>query len=185
LIVTSRQPIEEELAAGTIAPELWALVRWLSLSLPPLRARRGDIADLVDEMTAHWAARLGAARPSFHHGVLRVLVAYDWPGNIDQMSDLVARLVGYWSGKTIAIDQLPPDYFLPIADSLVTDGTFAAGDDSSLLRRAREHFERYFIRLILSRHHGDKREAASTLGMSYRTLCDKLRSDPDAWAEDV
>ncbi len=186
LIATCRGKVADEVVTGAIAPELWDHIRFLSLTLPPLRARRDDIADLVDSMAAHWAARLGARRPSFDHSVLRVLVAYDWPGNLAQMSDLVARLVGLWSGETIATDHLPPDYFLPMARAMLGEGESELGDadDASLLRRAREHFERYFIRLIVSRHQGDKRAAARTLGMSYRTLSDKLRSDPDGWADD-
>lgn len=191
LIVTSRRHIDDELAAGAIAPELWDLVRQLVISLPPLRARRQDIADLLEATTASWASRLAVKRPGYQHSVLRVLVAYDWPGNLAEMSDLVARLVGHWSGQTIAIEQLPPDYFLPIARILLGEGEAAGepavgeGEDAALYRRAREHFERYFIRLIVGRHHGDKREAARTLGISYRTLCDKLRADPDGWASEA
>ncbi len=128
------------------------------LHLPPLRERREDIPALVDHFAQSHAR--GGAAPVVTKEAMERLVAYDWPGNVRQLENVVARAMALSSSGVVA----PADIPAPIGDASIKPTNFAADFPtlSELSRRYAAH--------VLQHTGGNKSEAARLLGVDRKTL---------------
>jgi DNA-binding NtrC family response regulator len=148
--------------------------------VPPLRARREDIAPLARHFLAKYAAQFGKAIREFSPGALEALQRYDWPGNVRELENIVARSVALAGGPVVQLDQIPLDVAMAPAR--------VPRDERLNLREARQEFERLLILRALDRAEGNRTVAARLLGMHRNTLCAKLAQlglrpgePPPAW----
>lgn len=139
------------------------------LHLPPLRERREDIPLLVEHFAALHAP--GGARPVITDEVMRRLVAFDWPGNIRQLENVVARSLALSTSGILT----PADIPAPIGDAASAS---AASDLAGDLPTLGELSRRYASQ-ILQRAGGNKSEAARLLGVDRKTLYRLLGPEDD------
>lgn len=144
----------------------------LHLELPPLRDRRADIRAIAATLTTKQADLLSAEPPTYSGDALAVLEAYDWPGNLHELENLVARLVALNRGASVELADIPAEFFVPA--TAPAGGSRALGS-GSFYGFAREQFSRHLVRLMMRRHGGDREKVAQALGVSLRTVRDKLR----------
>src|SRR5258708_27618707 len=85
LICATLRPIEQEVKAGRFRADLFYRIQGISLKVPPLRERPGDIAPLVQQFVAELSARHGVRPPKIARATLAALRAHDWPGNIREI----------------------------------------------------------------------------------------------------
>ena len=144
--------------AGRFRADLYYRISGVEVRVPPLRERRPDVPLLVD----HFAGRYRRVRVlPFDHRAIDALVAYDWPGNIRQLSRVVERAIALSPGPTITIHDLPNDIAGPYADREAEP----VDQDQTL----RGYSSRY-ARMVLDRCNGNKRRACRILDISYHTL---------------
>ena len=93
VIATTNRGIEGEVAAGRFRQDLYYRIKVLTVDLPPLRERRGDILILAAKFAARSAAGLGKLFTGFAPGSEVLLEAYDWPGNVRELQHAVERAV--------------------------------------------------------------------------------------------
>jgi psp operon transcriptional activator len=164
-------------AAGRFRLDLLDRLAFDVLTVPPLRARRGDIPLLAESFGRTMALELGWDRfPGFAPGALDALEAHAWPGNVRELRNVVERAV-YRAGsprRPIAELQFDPfaSPFRPAAPEPMT----AAGADQRLdFRAAVAAFERRLLTGALAACRHNQRATASHLGLTYDQLRNQLR----------
>jgi transcriptional regulator with GAF, ATPase, and Fis domain len=144
-------------------PDLYYRLSGVDIRVPPLRERRADILELaryfLERHRATRALRLSAAASD-------ALVSYDWPGNVRELERLMERAVALAGTEVIELDDLPAtvrsDYVSALLPSFERNDTLRAWGSR-------------YVRLVLDRCKGNKREACRGLDISYHTLQAYLR----------
>jgi DNA-binding NtrC family response regulator len=130
--------------------------------VPPLRQRPQDIPAILERV----AADGGRPEISVTTPALTILSAMPWPGNLEELATVFARILQATNGVVRQEDVL---LHLPI------QGTFARPDLTASLRDARRQFERDYIAAVLERHQWRMSDAARTLGIERANLYRKTR----------
>jgi two-component system nitrogen regulation response regulator NtrX len=156
------------------------------IAVPPLAERREDIPALADHFFTRYAREQGLGAPDIAPEAMAALQAYDWPGNVRQLRNVVERTVILAPRdrmNRIEPDMLPPEITGATADS-------GAGVTSLMgvpLREARESFEREYLRIQIRRFSGNISKTAGFIGMERSALHRKLKllgmSDRDEAAD--
>ena len=141
--------------------DLYYRVFVITVDIPPLRERVGDILLLVQNFSVKFARELGKPVPCFSENALQVLKDYDWPGNVRELENIIQRLVVMTDRDVIDVPDLP---------SLMR---FSALRGVSPHRTLAE-VETEHILYMLSSVDGNKTQAAKILGITRKTLREKL-----------
>jgi two-component system nitrogen regulation response regulator NtrX len=165
------------MAAGRFRQDLFYRLNVVPMRVPGLRERRDDIPDLLEHFMRLASDQTGLPARGFGEDTLALLQAYDWPGNVRQLRNVVDWLLIMVPGEaseSIRADMLPPDIGTANAAGVSTsDGTEVL---SLPLREAREIFERRYLESQVSRFGGNISRTASFVGMERSALHRKLRS---------
>jgi two-component system response regulator HydG len=162
LVCASNADLVGEVAAGRFRADLFYRINVMTLSIPPLRERREDIAPLADAFLAQVTVRFGKPIRGIAAETYRRLTAYDWPGNARELRNVVERAVLLEQGP-----ELGPESLMFPAAPLPGNGEDGAGLHlRSNLRRA----ERRLLERALAQSDGSKRGAAALLGIDERNL---------------
>jgi len=174
VIATSNRDLPEEVRAGRFRADLYYRLNVLSLRLPPLRERFGDILPLA-RRAMQTCARGGQAALSLSAAAERKLLGHDWPGNARELTNIVQRAAWLASGGIIRAEDL--DTGAPEQADEVQATCLAAplrmqevGLDHDLKERERE-----LIMATLRVTGGSRKLTAERLGISPRTLRHKLQ----------
>ena len=172
---TSRH-LPEEISGGRFREDLYYRLNVVPVHLPPLTDRREDIPALVDHFVARYAAERRVPTPEVAADAMAALQAYDWPGNVRQLRNIVERTIIMAPGDRIGridIDMLPPEV-LSDQPQLASNATTTAMMGAPL-REARETFEREYLRVQIRRFSGNISRTASFIGMERSALHRKLK----------
>ena len=167
--------LAEEIAAGRFREDLYYRLNVVPVHLPPLADRREDIPALVEHFLARFAAERRVATPEVAPEAMAALQAYDWPGNVRQLRNVVERTVILAPGDRIArieIDLLPPELVSASPSGNDSTATIVMG---APLRQARETFEREYLRTQIRRFSGNISRTAAFIGMERSALHRKLK----------
>ncbi len=160
LVAATNRDLAEALKAGEFRQDLYYRINTITVTLPPLRERREDIAPLaahfLEENAAYGRRRLSAA-------ALACLEGYDWPGNVRELQHAVQRAVILCEGEEIQPADLPAD---------IQCGEPARTPASGSL----EDMERQHIIATLRQVGGHRAKAAALLGIDPKTLYRKIQS---------
>jgi DNA-binding NtrC family response regulator len=155
-------------AAGTFRPDLFYRLSVLTIELPPLRERVGD----VESLALHFLRRLNNDEESplrLSSEVIGILNGYEFPGNVRELENAMTRAAALCSGGVITIDCLPPG----IVAAAHNAASSQRNDPVSTLATDRptiEELQRRYLQLILTEVGGNRRRAASVLGLNRRTI---------------
>ena len=155
LLAATNRDMETEVAAGRFRQDLYYRINVMSLELPPVRQRRGDIPLLVQHMLgAEWTIEPAA---------MQALEAYHWPGNIRQLFNSLDRAQIMADDQCIRLVDLPREIVnAPRTDPEVLRS--AEGTDNLA------HVQRSHVQEVLARERGNKARAAKVLGINRRSL---------------
>jgi len=167
---TNRQ-LEAEIEAGTFRQDLYYRINVVNIRMPALRERRGDIEDLCTYFLDHYNRKFNCRARTLSGEVLAVLQKYHWPGNIRELENLIKRYVILGHEEVITNDLVArePDFFNP---EFSLDGPISL---KKMTRQCVRELERKVILKVLQQHHWNRKQAARTLGISYRALLYKIR----------
>jgi two-component system response regulator FlrC len=182
LIATSNRNLPDEVRAARFRADLYYRLNVMSLRLPALRERRGDVLPLARR--AIQACARGAQPLSLSPEAERRLVEYDWPGNARELTNIVQRAAWLASGGRIDAADLDLHSLAPAAASVATSVAVglaapaavdsAAAHEAGLGKDLKER-ERELILATLRVTGGSRKLAAERLGISPRTLRHKLQ----------
>ncbi len=184
ILATSNRALREEVAGGRFREDLYYRLRVIPICIPPLRARREDIPPLVEHFVEQVARRLDIEPPTVSPAALAALTRLTWPGNVRELEHAVERAVILNREGPLWVEDFRLDEVLdmaparPAAEAKAVAPTRAAAtavavpaDEGSLNLK---DLERWAIERALARTEGHRGRAARLLGISDRTLRNKL-----------
>jgi len=169
IIATTNRNMEEEVSLGNFREDLFYRLNIFPLRLPPLRERTQDIEYLAEHFMTRFAARYSRQVEGISAEALERFKAYHWPGNIRELENTIERAVLLASGSLIEADQLK---FAKIgAAEPESEAAEAIAGQSMTI----SEMERRLILRTLDEEGGNRTKAAKVLGISVRTLRNKLK----------
>jgi len=169
VLCSSNRDLKQAVADGHFREDLYFRINTFEIVLPPLRERRDDIAPL----TEHFLDRLSARTHvpwELGDGAMAALQAYDWPGNVRELANVLEHAYVLAAGRPLTVEHLPP--------VLRTGQAGRHGAPMTLREKEME-----FILDVLQKHDGNKPGAAEELGISLKTLYNKLNQAGAAGAK--
>jgi two-component system, NtrC family, response regulator AtoC len=168
VIAATNRDLESAYRAGTFRKDLYFRLNVVTVHLPALRDRRSDIPMLVHHFLDRYA-------PDVHMqvtpGAMKSLLHYDWPGNIRELENCIARAVTLGDRQVIDVNDLPPAIR---GENSQSDGP-STQEAASLSTTALAEMERMTILRVFEQANGDKALAGKMLGISRATLYRKLK----------
>lgn len=172
LVAATSRDLEILVSKHMFREDLFYRLNVLPIKLPPLRERREDIPLLADHFTALFTSRLGRPRPVLSEDFTKALSAYDWPGNIRELENLMDRVLVMAAGRsTLTGDDLPPQFHASAGAAEAEPNS----NNNLNLKAAIRNLEAEYIRAALAKSRGNRSEAARQLGLSYPNLLNKIK----------
>ncbi|MBI5496153.1 MAG: sigma-54-dependent Fis family transcriptional regulator [Deltaproteobacteria bacterium] len=177
ILAATNRNLQEAVEAGTFRQDLFYRLNVVDIRMPPVRERRADIPALVAEILESIARRLGRAVPELDPGAVAALVTYDYPGNVRELIHALERAVALARGGGIRVEHLPRAMVVqgPAHELAVPTET----GQVEPLGQAVERFEKEYIQRVLTKVEGHKGRAAQALGISRKSLWQRLKGPPD------
>ncbi len=165
-LAATNRDLEAEVSRGTFRRDLYFRLNGITLTIPPLRSRVGEIRRLADTFVQQICRELGRPEPAIPERIAVLLESYAWPGNIRELKNVMERAVLLCTGPVIDTDVLPMD---KLGAPPSTPGT-----SSGELPASGPPDERQRIVDALAACAGNQSRAAKILGISRRTLVARL-----------
>ncbi len=175
IVAATNRNLEADVANGRFREDLFYRLNVMNLNVPPLKERQEDIPLFAQHFLNKFADKNRKTVKGFVPLAVDMLLNYDWPGNVRELENAIERAVILLTGEHITEKQLPlnitkkyPDPDLstsPIAAAPVMDGT-----------RSMEEIEKEAILATLKASGGNKSETARRLGITRKTLHNKLKN---------
>jgi len=169
VIATTNQPLEKLVSQGGFRSDLYYRLNVIPLSLPPLRARREDIRNLALHFAGCFAP---AGSVSISGAFLSQLERHSWPGNVRELANVVRRALALRDASFEPRSSAAAKYSPPAADSPTANAACAAVLTPGTSLAAAE---RQLLELTLESTSGNRSQAAEILGISLRTVRNKIR----------
>ncbi|HEY3817608.1 MAG TPA: sigma-54 dependent transcriptional regulator [Polyangiaceae bacterium] len=167
VVAASNRDLKQEVAAGRFREDLLFRLQVVTVVVPPVRERRGDIPLLIKHFIMRHADRLGRPAPHVAPEVFEMLEGYEFPGNVRELSHIIERAMLLAREGVITATDLPPEVTKAWTAQGGTSGSMGSlADDWPSL----QVLERRYIDRVLSRTGGNKTRAAEVLGIDRRTL---------------
>ena len=166
LAATNVNP-DEAVRSGKLREDLYYRLNVFSLELPPLRERREDVPLLAQAFVLEFAQRNGRNVRAISQEAMRILETHTWPGNIRELRNVIERATILATGEFIEVENLPPP--LVGAPPPVPRGTVTLSPGMTV-----DAAEMRLIQLTLDYTRNNKTRAAEMLGISLKTLHNKL-----------
>jgi DNA-binding NtrC family response regulator len=166
IAATNVDPMEA-VRKGKLREDLYYRLNVFAIELPPLRERREDIPLLVQAFLSEFNARNGKAVKGVEQDAMRLLEHYQWPGNIRELRNVIERATILASGDLIEGVHLPPALTTTTKKDPISTVTLSPG-------MTVDEAETRLIRLTLEHTRDNKTKAAEILGISLKTLHNKL-----------
>lgn len=174
LLAATHRDLEELREVGQMRDDFFFRLNVISLTMPPLRSRRADIPLLINHFVEVQATRHRKPPIRFDPEAFEVIQRYHFPGNVRELENLVERLQVMLPGELIQPRHLPES----LREAVCGNGKLGQSFRTELpLREAVKDFEIQFIRQVLAEEHNSRTNAAKRLGISRKTLWEKLSGD--------
>ncbi len=167
LIAATNADLVGKAKEGTFREDLYYRLKVVTVELPPLRERRGDVKILVRHFLTEFCERHDKDIDDIDRDALVALSQYDWPGNVRELRNAVESMVVRARGNILTRSDLPPEIWVP---------TQAEPDNWGFLAgKTQEEVEKNHIRVTLETVEGNRVRAAKAMGISERTLYRKIK----------
>jgi len=165
VITATNKNIEEEVQEGGFREDLYYRLNVIPIRMPALRERKEDISPLIDSFLANYNCAFGK-KVSLSSEAITALFDYDYPGNVRELKNILERLVGLASTEVISIDSLPEHVAKQQGKMIATVS----------LAEVSAEAEKVHIMKTLKSAKGNKTRTAELLGISRKTLWEKIKS---------
>ncbi len=176
IISATNADLKEGVRTGAFREDLYYRLNVVNLHLPPLRDRIDDIPLLAAHFIHLQNQKFGTAVKGFEREAMEILCAFQWPGNIRQLRNVIEACMALEGSDYISLDTLGQIIDLP--EGRVVPKTTQAGPvlaDDLPFTEALERFERDLLRDLLKKHGGAVDSAAVEAGMNVATLYRKIK----------
>ena len=167
VVASTVRHLPSEVSRGTFRADLFYRLNVFSITVPPLRDRRDDIAALARYALARFAARENQPPPSLSDEVLEALMRYEWPGNVRELFNTMERMALTASGGVIKASDLPAE-ITNVGNQRSSDDGMSEEDKQAV--RPLHEMERELMIAALRETTGNVSEAARRLGIGRATF---------------
>jgi len=173
IVAATNRDLDAAVAKGDFREDLYYRLNVMLLAVPPLRKRLDDIPLLADHFLKRYAEKNRKSVKGFTPLAMDMLLKYDWPGNVRELENAVERAVILLTGDHITRKQLPINIVEQYPDIDPSTGSDSPQPDGN---RSLEAIEKQAILATLKATGGNKSESARRLGITRKTLHNKLKS---------
>ena len=183
VILASNEPLEDLVAAGNFRQDLYYRINVVSIELPPLRERIGDIPLLAEHFLQKMSKEASKQITGFTAEAMDAMRRYAYPGNVRELENIVERAVVLTRATRIGIDDLPPHVIANSTERLLprhaqtasaTAATWSS-DNPLPLREALEEPEKQIILAALEANDWNRQKTADQLEVNRTTLYKKIK----------
>jgi two-component system NtrC family response regulator len=167
VVSATNRHLDEMVAAGEFREDLWYRVNTFEIQLPPLRDHLEDVPLLARHLAARFGARIAADDEVFTPEALEALCRHSWPGNVRELANVIEHAMILCESLPIDLEHLPHRFISPCIS--VPMNRPMNGQSGNL-----REMEIQAIHEALARHNGNKPKAAEELGISLKTLYNKI-----------
>lgn len=171
ILSATNRDLEQAIGNGTFREDLYHRLKVLTIRLPRLVERREDIPLLIDYFVKEHCRRHHKTVKSISAAARRRLLAFDWPGNVRQLRNVIESMVVVDFDEVLDLDDLPIE-LVPAAGEAAPSGTNGLHE---LVGKPMSEIESLFIAETLKVTNGNREEAAGMLGIGERTLYRKIK----------
>ena len=172
VICATNKNLDDAVSEGAFRQDLFYRINVLSLRIPALRERTGDIPLLCDRILKKISSRKNAGEPVLLSSAARLAVeSYMWPGNVRELEHCLERAAAFCDGHVIQLEDLA----ISTAGAPVPDYAKLASNRELPTGLSLAELEQRYIAQTLAETEGDKALAAKKLGISLKTIYNKLR----------
>jgi two-component system response regulator AtoC len=201
IVAATNRDLERAVAQGQFREDLFFRLNVVAIVLPPLRDRREDIPLFTEFFLKKFSVQYNKPRPPLSPDTCRLMEQHEWPGNVRELENLVRRLIilggeapiqrelsrsvqargaqSQAAGSPAARGAVPIPFAVPlrpvIDPSMVDLAAPPPGGLKEIARAAAREAERVAIAAMLQRTHWNRKEAAESLGISYKALLYKIK----------
>jgi len=168
LIAATNQDLRDKIKDGSFRQDLYYRLNVVTITLPPLRERQGDVPLLIERFVREFSEQYGKPLHAISPGVRRALFRYHWPGNVRELRNCIEHMVVATADGILGEDDLP-EYMREQAPETPADAALA-----SMVGQPLEEVEKLHIARTLELVHGNREKAAELLGIGERTLYRKI-----------
>jgi two-component system response regulator HydG len=166
VVAATNKNISAALASGELREDLYYRFSVIEIALPPLRERPEDIPLLAEHFLTAYCLKYGKKKQQFSEQAVEMLCQFNWPGNVRDLRNTIERAVVTCSEEVIGIEYLP---------SRITQRQHLGTSVSIAIGSTFKEAERTIVLQTLACVHNNKSKAARILGLSRKTLHNKLR----------
>jgi len=180
VVCATNRKLDQMVKRGTFRKDLFFRLNVVSVMLPPLRERREEIPRLVESFVRRFSARYGRPSPQISDRLMNALERYSFPGNVRELENLIKRVI-VLENENLVIDEMlryeHGDRGESRLRALIEEIEATAGEIPlrEVGRRAALEAEREAIDRALHHTNWNRKQAARLLGVSYKTLLQKIR----------
>ena len=170
LAATNKVP-EEAVANGQLRNDLYYRLNVFNIHLPPLRDHREDIPHLVEALLKEMRSKHERDASAVNDAVMEMFKNYNWPGNVRELRNALERAVIVCEGSLVEPRHLPPNFGVSGVKTPASDGSGIHLEVGTTVEQA----EKMLILRTLAATNNNKTRAAEVLGISLKTLHNKLK----------
>jgi len=167
VVAATNKALAQEIAKGNFREDLYFRLAVITVQVPPLRDRGGDIVTLAESFLQQYCDENGRHPKRLAPAAATLLSRYAWPGNVRELRNMMERIVIMQDGATVDAEHLRP--------LLLATANGEPAPEASTLRENLESFERRTIEKALAAANGNIAQAARALGLDRANLHRKLR----------
>jgi len=177
LVAATHRNLPDRIRDGLFREDLYYRVNVIEINLPPLRDRPGDMTLLAQQFLRRFTSK-DRPVPPVAPAAWDALKQYRYPGNVRELSHAIQHAVVLSGGKEIGVHHLPGPIMARAAVAIpaaAVSEAAAASNEIQPLAAVMRTFERAYLARIMSRADGNRARTAETLGISRKTLWEKLK----------
>ena len=175
VIAATHRDLEADVRAGRFREDLYYRLAGVTLAIPPLRERPGDVVPIAEQLLAAVCTELGLPAAAFDDDARAVLMGYPWPGNIRELRNEIARALVLGDGAVVRAGAFSPRLLQGQTGAVTAAAAGGSGLPATGTLQARlEAIEAMVLREVMLRHRWNKTHAARELGLSRVGLRAKL-----------
>ncbi|MFZ0427926.1 MAG: sigma-54 dependent transcriptional regulator [Acidobacteriota bacterium] len=176
VMAATNRDLERAVRDGQFREDLFWRVNVVTIKLPPLRERTGDLPLLIDHMLGEFSKELGLQLRHMTDQARDLLLGYDWPGNVRELENTLRHALILCDGGLLTVDDLPPRIRGTEGHAGSSTGDSEQLDLADAVAQATERVEKALIQARLSEFKGSRTATAESLGISRKTLFNKMRA---------
>ncbi|HKV12765.1 MAG TPA: sigma-54 dependent transcriptional regulator [Thermoanaerobaculia bacterium] len=177
VVAATNKDLDKEVREGRFREDLYWRLNVVHVRLPPLRERRADLPILIDHFLDRFNRELGLSVAGIDPETKRLLCEYGWPGNVRELENTICRAMILCEGEELTVADLPGRVRGVPAEGAALPGRsdLAHLNLTDAVAEATERLEKMMILTRLAEHRGSRTATAESLGVSRKTLFNKMR----------